>query len=183
MDAKHSFSIKNPKDLLQKMHRERERVVASSDFNSADHKYQYDHAINFAYTAWHLVDWVWRYLEYNEINPQMVTGCKSYNDFHNLVRSECPALQVCYELANGSKHFLATKLHDPVVKGTKEVVYDTDGMRSPMVKPMVRPLRRPLKKKHHADIKVQTERGAFKFTSLCNEACEFWDRFFEAGKF
>lgn len=179
MKATHSFSIQTPKDLLAKLEREHERFTASSSFNSEDHKYQYDHAVNFSYTAWHLVDWIWRYLESNKLGPEKETGCESFDAFHKLVRAECPGLQICYELTNGTKHFRATKIESPKVVGTREIVYETDGITRPVVMPVVRPVIGPAVKKHHADLVVYLEGKSTKFVNVCDEVVEYWKKFFD----
>lgn len=184
MDNRHSFAIRRPRDLLGKLKRERDRFIKASSFNSDDHKFQYDHAINFAYTAWHLVDWVWRYLEMNGLDVKGVTGYESFNEFHNGVRSECLGLQICYEITNGNKHFHATRLEEPIVLGTKEEVYGTEGIGRPAVRPAVRPVIRPATSKHHADIKVVVDgKGSLSFSKLCDQVYEYWDQYFQSKRF
>ena len=183
MNTKHSFSIKNPKDLLKNLEREAERFNEANSFRSNEHKYQYDHAINFTYTTYHMIDWLWRFYESSGEDVSKILGYDSYNDFHNGVRSESLALQICYEIANGSKHFLATKLKNPVVTETKERVFETDGLTSPIVKPIVSPVVTSVVKKHHADVVIQVEgKGSIKFTKVCDDALSYWQSFFNNKK-
>ena len=184
MDAKHSFSIKTPKDLLLKLEREKARFIEASSFDNKEHKFQYDHAINFAYTAWHMVDWIWKYLEGKNLDVRGITGCSKFQEFHSMVREGCFGLQICYEIATGSKHFQADRIKNPVVKGTEEEIYETDGVTSPIVKPIVRPVVRPVVKKHHAEIRVHIEgRGSLRFTEVCEEVHLYWRKFLQAAAF
>ena len=53
---RHSFAIKTCGHMANKLHRELDRLcqLASDPDNPSDH------AINFALTAWHMTEWVWR---------------------------------------------------------------------------------------------------------------------------
>lgn len=68
------------------------------------------HAFNVAVTAWHLTDWIWGFLDEKE-RVQMVADFEfesqvlGLRDFQRAVRKKSRALEICWEVANGSKHF------------------------------------------------------------------------------
>ena len=49
----YAFALGTPADLLEKLSREIERF-------RQDEQNQSDHAFNFAVTAWHITDWVYK---------------------------------------------------------------------------------------------------------------------------
>ena len=52
----HSFGLKTPRDMLQKLERELHRL-SNATFDPND---VVDHSINCAMTEWLMVDWVWK---------------------------------------------------------------------------------------------------------------------------
>src|ERR1039458_187611 len=98
------YVIKTPYDLLQKAERELSRFN-DQDFFEGDGNELADHALNCAISLWHMVDWLWR-----SDNPRFKTaltalGVNSFEELHSYVRKQCFALDVCFELATGAKHF------------------------------------------------------------------------------
>ena len=135
--SEHSFNLRSASDLLSKTLRELERFKSSISTNSRDIEGQSDHAFNFVISAWHLTDWVWR--EYSSKTGEAF-GCRSFNEFHSKVRRECEALQICYELATGSKHFHLKEIKDKSVKSTATKTTHGGGIVRSVVQPVVRPI-------------------------------------------
>lgn len=74
-----------------------------------DNRFVSDYGLNFAITAWHIADWVWKtYNPHNKTNLQAL-GLVKFDDFHSLIRRESEALAICYEIATGSKHMTLDK--------------------------------------------------------------------------
>jgi len=130
--SKYGFKLKAPRDLLEKLRREHDRFLTASDHRSPDHRMQSDHAFNFVITAWHLVDWLWNSASKSTPTSHRLMGCKSFEELHAAVRTQSPALQVCYELCLGAKHFLLHKNREKSVKAAAAVVMEDSGVtRSP----------------------------------------------------
>jgi len=81
------FQLKEPRDLLKKLHHDLVRL-------RQDTMDQYA-AFDFFVTAEHLIDWLYP---------------KSESERKNL-RASSPLLALCSHIANGSKHFEATARH------------------------------------------------------------------------
>ena len=94
----YSFALRSPADLLEKLKREFKRL-------QEDETYQSDHAFNFAVTAWHMTDWVYKDARQRDPANPKPFGYKGKGNFQKTVRDNCTALDICYELAQGSKHF------------------------------------------------------------------------------
>ena len=93
--AIHSFRLQTLSDLLAKVKRELERFRKSTNPDSAEYKFQSDHAFNFVLSAWHMTEWLWIS---DSHSIKAVRECESFKNFHAKVRRECEALQICYEL-------------------------------------------------------------------------------------
>lgn len=105
----YSFEIKKPSDFLKKLHIEQIRYQADT-LSSVD-------AMNFAWTAWHLTEWVWKgHLESNR--QSAFTSVNSTADFKNYVCNHCPEMRIMRDIANGSKHFRLDR-NNPKVQGTE----------------------------------------------------------------
>lgn len=63
-----------------------------------------DTAINAAWTAWHLVDWLWRHWKAKACRAFSLGGSDGKRSFFAAVRSAYPHLAVCDVIANASKH-------------------------------------------------------------------------------
>jgi hypothetical protein len=114
------FDVKTPRDLLQKLEREYERLRE----NPADA----DHAFNFFVTAEHIPDWI-----YNQDMPTRGTGRpdllenKKPGDFKNTHT----VLRICSHLANGGKHFHLDR-HQSIERiGVEETGYAKPGYVKP----------------------------------------------------
>jgi hypothetical protein len=57
--ARLTWDLNHPRDLLDKLGRELDRLKDGNREDSADH------ALNFAVTAWHLTEWVWASIKGN----------------------------------------------------------------------------------------------------------------------
>ncbi len=55
-DAPRTFELRSCRDMIKKMERELDRVKSAGLERGA----LTDHGINFAWTAWHMAEWVWR---------------------------------------------------------------------------------------------------------------------------
>ena len=98
----YAYRLQEPKHLLGKMERELHRALK-------DEKWASDHAYNFAVTAWHMTDWLWRQAEVSEPSKRNHFGCRSLQTFQNFIRRESGALDICSDLANGAKHFVVSR--------------------------------------------------------------------------
>jgi hypothetical protein len=111
-EAQHSFGIKNAKDLLKKLHEE------VADFKKEEHSSR--HAINAAFTAWHLHEWVWGMLKSRYADQQLIFGrpFKNYGEFLDFLLTSCDALAVMRDISNGSKHLNVDRDSKAKVTGT-----------------------------------------------------------------
>ena len=100
-----SFSFEKPVDMLEKLAREINRF-ADSTCNEKD---LVDHGINFSMTAWHLIDWSWKFsFERDEKKRGEVFGkesVRSQDDFRKALINRCPELALCRDIPNNAKHF------------------------------------------------------------------------------
>jgi hypothetical protein len=116
--ARHSYNLRTPVHLLEKISRDLIRFHKSADPSSRDYRYQSDHAMNFVISAWHMIEWLYRS---DSIDIPKVSACKTFEEFRDLVLQECPDLKICRELANGAKHFVLRENDDYVVSSTAKV--------------------------------------------------------------
>lgn len=94
--------------MLAKAKRELDRLIHAYS-SIEENRFVSDHGLNFAITAWHIADWVWKvYSPHNNKNLQALDLKKLY-DLQKMIRSNSEALAICYEIANGSKHMKLDK--------------------------------------------------------------------------
>ena len=110
-----TFGLITPREWLGKMGRELARLESTNvKVDIADH------AMNFAWTAWHMAEWVWLTLEAHEEKAQALkanvdttlAGDSNWRDkkpasrFREyVIRTECAGLELCGDIANEAKHF------------------------------------------------------------------------------
>jgi len=104
----HTFGHENCRDLCEKLNRELGRL------NDARNREDIaDHAINFAVTAWHLIDWVWatherndEYFAFKGEAKRASGGWKCLADFRDYIVGREPRLENCGLFANSAKHLV-----------------------------------------------------------------------------
>lgn len=110
----HSFGLQKPRDWCEKLVREFDRLKASP----TDKHDTIDHGINFAITAWHMVDWVWVLHFRDRPDDQKRLGLSLGENanatdppwpFREATLSQCPALTYCRDICNGTKHVVLTR--------------------------------------------------------------------------
>lgn len=101
-----SFGLHSAYDMVRKAWREHQRCVNAT--SSDDRR---DAAINCAITAWHLTDWIWAGISSTTASrPEVaellgVRGRRpEKDDFVKWAIRNCPALEICQSICNGSKH-------------------------------------------------------------------------------
>lgn len=178
--SKYGFRLSKPADLVRKLERELSRFEASARHSSPEHKFQSDHAFNFVITAWHIVDWMWKYHETIFPEAEMRYGTSSFREFHSMVRAECPALNICYDLANGSKHFqLRSNREATVSSANARVTEDSGVVRSP-IQPAIRSAIRPAIGYYEEQLFLSLPDGKFiKAISVFSESLEYWQSFLQ----
>jgi hypothetical protein len=93
--------------MRNKLQRERKRI----DDAAGDREHLSDHGVNFAVTAWHLTDWVWRDIgerydllskiaKHAGVSPSKVEK----PDLDRYLCAQCPQLMYCQAIATASKH-------------------------------------------------------------------------------
>jgi hypothetical protein len=93
--------------MRQKLERERARIAEAG----GNRQKLSDHGINFAVTAWHLTDWLWRGMKTMHalkakiaraigLPPQSL----GLDDFQKYVYAQCGELIYCQVIATASKH-------------------------------------------------------------------------------
>ncbi|MDH2384820.1 hypothetical protein [Bradyrhizobium sp. CER78] len=114
------FALATPYHLLHKLYWEIEQLrssLASKRSLAETHAPAY-HAFNCAVTCWYLTDWVWESAE--DYQRELMcstyeTKLKTVEDFQAAMRTRHRSLYVCWQIANGSKHFRLRKT-DPQIK-------------------------------------------------------------------
>ena len=93
-----SFAIATPHDFLSKL--EEEKASLDSELTSSRH------AINAAFTAWHLIEWVWglSVKKNQEVQRKIGEPSKDLKAFRSFVLNECPELEIMKCICEGSKH-------------------------------------------------------------------------------
>jgi hypothetical protein len=100
------FQLRDARDLLEKLQWEINNLFFRQRYDIAVCAY---HVFNCAVTAWHVTDWLWRDLEARPdvlANIRQGTGCAltCRKDFQDYVSAHCARLDLCRQVANGSKH-------------------------------------------------------------------------------
>ena len=103
-----TFDLVSCRRMLSKLEREIGRASAESR-----REHLADHCTNAAWTAWHLVDHVWKDVKYDlkveaAVAREAGTPLRNFDKgaFHDFVLSEnqCPELKYCRLITNASKH-------------------------------------------------------------------------------
>lgn len=107
--AQKTFGLRDSRDLLEKLQWELTNLFCRQRHDIAVCQY---HALNCAITAWHITDWLWQ-----DISPELkfalqMNQCKDFQDY---VRATCPELNLCHQIANGSKHCLLEHKPDTTI--------------------------------------------------------------------
>lgn len=110
----------SPVQLLEKMRWEIEelrKTVIATPTSSFEMAALY-HAHNCAITAWQMTDWIWgKYRE--QLQCGAAKGfpmCTKLINLQEVVRDQCGWLDVCHQLATGSKHWIIERIDsDPTV--------------------------------------------------------------------
>ncbi|MGO7018396.1 hypothetical protein [Rhizobium leguminosarum] len=104
--ATNSFGLERAQQLVEKTWREHQRATDATNV----HDYR-DALLNGMITSWHLVDWVWAGIsQENRRDPDLCKlfgippGRPTKNDFLAWVLRECPEMQICQSICNGTKH-------------------------------------------------------------------------------
>ena len=100
LESGHVFRMRSVHEIFAKLHREKRRFEKAGS-NNEGRKDQVDAAVNFAITAWHMIDWVWHRREH-ELREYF--GVSSLREFQDEMRRQCPDLAVCDVIANALKH-------------------------------------------------------------------------------
>lgn len=98
--------------MFCKLENERERVHQAQKIQA-----HIEHSINFAFTAYHLVEWVCRV---TELEPEQEDGDANFEkqgwlreigftpnhryEIHEWATGKCPSLEYCRQISNASKH-------------------------------------------------------------------------------
>lgn len=103
---RHTFDHQTCDDICEKLRRESERLNSASDPEEIS-----DHAINFALTAWHLIDWLWKEHELGRMQFKGAAKAESANwvkpgDFRDYICAQEPRIHVCGLIASTAKHRL-----------------------------------------------------------------------------
>jgi hypothetical protein len=104
-----SFSIRTPRDFLEKLINEQGDLHASDCLSAR-------HAINATMTAYHLHEWVWggfakkRNDLHRQWQLQSLPGRTDCHRFFRYLATQCPSLAVAEKITNGTKHFDGAKV-------------------------------------------------------------------------
>jgi hypothetical protein len=114
------FAMATPHHLLLKLHWEIKQLRASMEGERrlADTHAPAYHAFNCAITCWHLTDWVWESADEERrrlISSDFESELRKIEDFQAALRVRHRSLHICWQIANGSKHFKLRKT-DPAIK-------------------------------------------------------------------
>ena len=117
-NAQKSFELLDSRDIIKKLRWELNNLFFRERHDIAVCQY---HAFNCAVTAWHVTDWLWR-----DISPALKSELqvKRCEDFQDYVRNACPALKLCHQIANGSKHCLVERNPNSTISA---VISDGEG--------------------------------------------------------
>jgi len=101
-----TFGFENSRDLCEKLKREYQRLE-----EARDREHIADHAINFAITAWHLNEWIWKLFERNDeyfsFTGTAKKDCKNWTkmpDFRDYICGREQRVRYCGLIASSAKH-------------------------------------------------------------------------------
>jgi hypothetical protein len=97
LESGHAFRMSSPHDAFRKLHRELKRYTKPG----ADRADRKDAAINFAITAGHMTDWVWKI---HEERLARDFGVACLISFQDVIKRKCRGLAACDVIANAAKH-------------------------------------------------------------------------------
>lgn len=107
-DPNRTFDLRSCRDVCEKLQRELQDLQ-----NETDRERRTDHALNFAVTAWHLIDWIWEARERGilEFRRELATaaqqwpsGPEGFSEFRKYICAKCPQLRYCDVIATSAKH-------------------------------------------------------------------------------
>ena len=99
-----SFDILSSDDLYDKLEFEFSEFSKSKSSSYC--------AINYAMTAWHIIDWL-----YNEEKESSSSHIK-FDKFREDIVEDCKSLLIMGDIANGTKHAVVTR-YKPVIQNSK----------------------------------------------------------------
>ncbi len=111
--AQKSFGLRDSRDMLEKLRWELSSLFCRQPYDVTACKY---HAFNCAVTAWHITDWVWHDITPDvkeRLGQKIQKSLKRCKDFQNYVCKACPSVNLCRQIANGSKHCLLERNPNP----------------------------------------------------------------------
>ena len=100
----------SPFEMVCKLENELERIEDAKTLREL-----VEHSMNFAFTAYHITEWVWALLERRPTDDSgrferqswiAVIGYEpqTWNELRNWACERCPELEYCRQLANATKH-------------------------------------------------------------------------------
>lgn len=92
-----TFRLLTPADMFRKLHREKERYRD----NVLSRENRTDAALNFSWTAWHLLEWFWTQ---NRAEIEQLYGVQDFAGFKGAAIERCSELRVFDVIANAAKH-------------------------------------------------------------------------------
>jgi hypothetical protein len=116
--AQKTFELHDSRDMLEKLQWELDNLFLRQRHDIKVCQY---HAFNCAVTAWHVTDWLW-----HDMSSALRSALQlnRFEDFQAYVCKACPALNLCRQIANGSKHCLVERKPDPTISA---VISDGEG--------------------------------------------------------
>lgn len=108
IDGGKKFGFDHPADMLDKLQWEYDNVSKASFSHGREFSYA---VINFAVTAWHMVDWTFPHLP-----EQFALQFKDKPEFSRWAKNQCRELAACHVIANECKHFEAKKDIEPGIE-------------------------------------------------------------------
>lgn len=132
--SEYTLRMDKPADLARKLSRERARF--NDAVRSGNEDLASDQLFNFAITAWHVVDWIWK------TDPSIIVGWSGtkFIDFQTELKTRCRGLALCQDLANGSKHFTITKYAPTAVRAEKQTIRHGGGIGQSIGSPIGQPI-------------------------------------------
>ncbi len=120
--ATSSFGLGSAQGMVEKAWREYSRATQATTV----HDYR-DALINGFITAWHLIDWVWMGISQTDRHdPSLnqlfgVSGRRPIKeDFISWVIRECPDMEICQSICNGTKHVTSDRRTNTELRTTKK---------------------------------------------------------------